>query len=86
MPVQLDLEAPIAPQIIERLEVEEPVILNLPGYAPAAAVVLAEIHGRIGHFPSVIRLKPAAGSAVTKYEVAEIINLQEIRETARTKR
>jgi hypothetical protein len=58
-------------------------LINPPGYAPAAFVLLAELHGRIGHFPTLIRLRPKSGP-VTAYEVAELLNLQTIRETART--
>src|SRR5436189_17759 len=56
-----------------------------PGYTPAAFVLLAELHGRIGHFPSLIRLRPKPGP-VTTYEVAELLNLQAIREEARLRR
>jgi|SRR5579884_2589423 len=61
-------------------------LINPPGYAPAALVLLAELHGRIGHFPSLIRLRPIANSTPTTYEVAELINLQTIREEARHRR
>lgn len=57
-------------------------LINPPGYAPAAFVLLAELHGRIGHFPSLIRLRPKPGP-ITTYEVAELLNLQEVRERAR---
>ncbi len=60
-----------------------PLLVNLPGYAPGAACLLAEIHGRAGYFPAILRLRPVAGSVVTVYEVAELINLQAMRETAR---
>src|SRR5258707_4705878 len=60
-------------------------LINPPGYAPAAFVLLAELHGRIGHFPSLIRLRPKPGP-VTSYEVAELLNLQTIREGARSRR
>lgn len=56
-----------------------------PGYAPAAFVLLAELHGCIGHFPTLIRLRPKAGP-VPAYEVAELLNLQAMREAARTRR
>src|SRR5205814_2912181 len=62
-----------------------PLLINPPGYAPAAFVLLAELHGRIGHFPSLIRLRPKSGP-VTAYEVAELLNLQAIREQARMRR
>lgn len=49
-------------------------------------VQLAELHGRIGHFPVLIRLRPVADSVPTRYEVAELLNLQAIREQARYRR
>lgn len=64
----------------------EPILVNLPGYTPAAAVALAELHGRMGGFPSIIRLRPVAGSTPTRYEVAEIVNLNEVRDAARDTR
>ena len=60
-------------------------LINPPGYAPAAIVLLAELHGRIGHFPALIRLRPCPGP-ITTYEVAELINLQTIRDEARKQR
>lgn len=60
-------------------------LINPPGYAPAAFVLLAELHGRIGHFPTLIRLRPKPGP-VTSYEVTELLNLQTIREEARKRR
>ncbi len=50
------------------------------------AVLLAELHGRIGHFPAVLRLRPIVGALVTEYEVAEIVNLEEVRRAARAGR
>jgi len=64
----------------------EPLVVNLPGYAPAAAVLLAELHGRIGGFPAIVRLGPVADSTPTRYEVAEVINLQQVREEGRRRR
>jgi hypothetical protein len=92
---QFDHELPFAEQVralAERvgLSPEEwqtaPLLINPPGYAPAAAALLAELHGRIGHFPAVLRLSPVEGSIPTCYEVAEIINLQRIRDQARKRR
>lgn len=60
-------------------------LINPPGYAPAAFVLLAELHGRMGHFPAIVRLRPRPGALPT-YEVAELINLQAIREEARKRR
>lgn len=64
----------------------EPLLVNLPGYVPAAGCLLAEIHGRAGHFPVLLRLSPLAGSTPTVYQVSEVINLQEVRDQARTRR
>jgi len=63
-----------------------PVVANLPSFAPVAAAVLAEIHGRTGHFPTIVRLRPVAGSTPTRYEVAELIDLQAARDAARGRR
>ena len=94
IPVQINQEEQLEPQITSIVDAtglssEEwqtrPLLINPPGYAPAAFVLLAELHGRIGHFPSLIRLRPKPGP-VTSFEVAELLNLQTIRETARTRR
>jgi hypothetical protein len=63
-----------------------PLVLNLPSLAPIAAIVLAELHGRMGYFPSVLRLRPVAGSNPPSYEVAEIVQLQTVRDAARARR
>lgn len=94
IPVQIDQEQPLESQIralvdSAGLTSEEwqtrALLINPPGYAPAAFVLLAELHGRIGHFPSLIRLRPKAGP-LPAYEVAELLNLQTIREEARKRR
>ncbi len=94
IPVQIDQAEPLEAQIIAIVDAaglssEEwqtrQLLINPPGYAPAAFVLLAELHGRMGHFPSLIRLRPKPGP-VTSYEVAELLNLQTIREVARKRR
>src|SRR2546425_6019780 len=94
IPVQIDQSEPLESQITAvinavGLSSQEwqtyPLLINPPGYAPAAFVLLAQLHGRIGHFPSLIRLRPKPGP-VTTYEVAELLNLQAIREAARKRR
>jgi hypothetical protein len=62
-----------------------PLLVVLPAMAPAAAALPAELHGRTGHFPAVVRLRPVAGGAPA-YEVAEVIDLQAILDMARAKR
>jgi hypothetical protein len=64
----------------------EPILVNPPALNVITALLLAELHGRMGYFPPVIRLRPVAGSTPPRYEVAEIINLQTVRDAARLKR
>ena len=52
----------------------------------SAAVVLAQVHGRSGYFPPVLRLRPVRDEIPPRFEVAEILNLQVMRERAREKR
>ena len=94
VPVQIDNEYSLAEQVTKiadatNLSSEEwqtrPLAVNPPVYTAAAVALLAEIHGRIGHFPSLIRLRPKPGP-VTAYEVAELLNLQSIRDEARLRR
>ena len=63
-----------------------PILINPPGHALITAALLAELHGRMGHFPTVIRLRPVAGAVTPQFEVAEVVNLQVVREAARGKR
>lgn len=61
-------------------------LVALPALHVAAAAVLAEIEGRAGHLPAVIRLKPVVGAATPRFAVAEILNLFLIRNQARSLR
>jgi len=58
-------------------------LINLPSLTCSTAVVLALLHGRMGYFPPVLRLRPETGNLVTRFVVAEIINLRAIRERGR---
>ncbi len=95
IPVQIDQAEPLEPQITAIVDAAglssqewqtRLLLINPPGYAPAAFVLLAEMHGRTGHFPALIRLRPVPDSTPTIYEVVELINLQTIREKARRRR
>lgn len=61
-------------------------LIVLPSLNYIAAVLLAELHGRMGRFPAILRQRPVADALVTTYEVAEIINLDTVRNAARTRR
>lgn len=95
IPTQLDLDAPFGPQVVSladaaRLTPEqwqsEPLLVVLPSLNHAAAALLAELHGRMGYFPPVVRLRPVAGALPPRYEVAEILDLQSLRAAARRRR
>jgi hypothetical protein len=95
VPTQLDHERPFDEQVRELVDgvglssVEwqtAPLIINPPGYAPAAVALLAELHGRMGYFPAIVRLRPVPDSNPVQFEVAEVINLQAVRDRARERR
>jgi len=64
----------------------EPLLVVLPSLNFIAAALLAELHGRMGYFPPVVRTRPVADALPRRYEVAEILDLQMMREDARRKR
>ena len=63
-----------------------PLLVNLPGYAPAVAVLLAQLHGIMGYFPAILRVRPVVGAIPPRFEVAEVLNLQAIRQVTRSLR
>jgi hypothetical protein len=92
---QLDTDEPLASQVIKMVSQVPligkewqtlPLIINLPSLNYAAALVLTELHGRMGCFPACLRLRPVTGSVPPRYEVAEILNLNELRREARERR
>ncbi len=64
----------------------EPILLVPPALNFIAAMLLAHLHGLMGYFPPIIRIAPVAGSLPPRYHVAEIIDLQAIRNAARALR
>ena len=94
-PNQVEVGAALAPQVAAMADAAgltpeawqtTPLLVNLPALSGSAAVLLAELHGRIGYFPAILRLRPVAGSTPPRFEVAEIINLQAVRNAARKTR
>lgn len=94
-PNQVEVGAALAPQVAAMADAAgltpeawqtTPLLVNLPALSGSAAVLLAELHGRIGYFPAMLRLRPVAGSTPPRFEVAEIINLQAVRNLARKAR
>lgn len=86
---------PLAPQIRELVDSvgltsqewqTEALLINPPGLAPAALCLMAEIHGRTGYFPATVHIRPVPGSVPRQFEVAEILDLQALRDEARRHR
>ena len=64
----------------------EKILVIPPSLSIISCMLLPELHGRMGYFPAMVRIKPISGSIPPSYEPAEIINLQEIRDKARSLR
>ncbi len=62
------------------------IVVNPPGLAPAAALLLAGLHGRMGYFPTIVRMRPVPSSTPRVFEVAELLDLQGAREAGRLAR
>jgi len=95
VPCQLDNAQPLAFQVAALadacgLSAEEwqtlAVLVNPPSLNFIAVALLAELHGRCGYFPAHLRLRPVPGSAPRRFEVAEILDLQGQRDSARQRR
>ncbi len=92
IPVQIDQTQNLTPQVAALVDTAGlsptdwqtiPILVNPPGLSVVTALLLAELHGRMGGFPSLVRIRPIPSSTPTTYDVAEVINLQAIRETSR---
>lgn len=90
--VQLDMEQPLAPQISQIIDgiprspdqwATEPALVNLPGAAIAAGLVVAELHGRSGSFPRVLSLLRGEDGV---FRLGQLIDLQSVRDEARKAR
>lgn len=95
VPFQMDNAQPFVAQVTGRIDTvgfspqqwqTEPILINPPAYAPAGAILLAELHGRMGYFPMVIRIRPVPNATPPTFEVAELLNLQAVRDQARAQR
>lgn len=64
----------------------EGIVVAPPALNFAAAALLAELHGRAGYFVPIVRTRPVAGSLPPRFEVAEIVDLQAVRDQARARR
>jgi hypothetical protein len=57
-----------------------PIHINPPTLNVITATLLAETPWAHGYFPAMLRLRPVCGKSTARFEVAEIINLQAVRE------
>lgn len=90
-----DNRQPFQPQLAELLK-EVPLapdqwqtaslLVNPPAYNYVAILLLAELHGRTGYFPACLRLRPVEDAVPPRFEVAEILSLQKVRNGARQTR
>lgn len=62
---------------------QQPLLVNLPTLSVIAGLLLAELHGRMGYFPSIVRLKPVSNMGAVSFAFAEVLNLNAIRDEAR---
>ncbi len=92
---QIDPQQPLAPQAVALADEtkltplewqSEELLVNPPALNFIAAALLAELHGRCGYFPAMLRTRPVPNSTPPRYEAAEIVNLQAVRDEARKRR
>lgn len=95
LPIHFEHGLPFQPQLQKALEVvtlspqewqTAGILVNLPSFNYIAAMTLAELHGRMGYFPPILRLRPVEGAIPPRFEVAEVVNLQALRDAARKER
>jgi hypothetical protein len=93
--VQFEVSKDFVSQVVEMVDSldippdqwqKEVWLIVLPSLNFIAAILLAELHGRMGRFPTMVRLRPVADMVVSTFEVAEIINLDSVRNAARARR
>jgi hypothetical protein len=92
VPVQIDHDGDLLAQVVKLADATGlspvewqtlPLVVNPPGYAAAASALVVEMHGRIGHFPTILRIVPVKQSTPRRFKVAGMINLDDIRDAAR---
>jgi len=95
VPSQIDPQQPLAPQVVAMADAAgltpqqwqtESILINLPSLNYSAALLIAELHGRMGYFPPCLRLRPVKDALPPRFEVAEVLDLQAVRDTARRRR
>lgn len=92
---QVDTRRPLVPQVTALADgcglsptdwQTLPLLVNPPSLNFIAVTLLAELHGRCGYFPAHLRMRPVPASTPPRFEVAELVNLQAVRDVARQQR
>ncbi|MCG2787971.1 MAG: CRISPR-associated protein Csx15 [Anaerolineae bacterium] len=95
LPIHFEHGQPFQPQLQKALEAvtlspqewqTAGILVNLPSFNYIAAMTLAELHGRMGYFPPILRMRPVEDAIPPRFEVAEVVNLQALRDAARKER
>ena len=95
VPSQVDVQEALAPQVAALAAAAgltptqwqtESILINPPALNFSAVALLAYLHGLMGYFPPIVRIRPVAGSLPPRFEAAEILDLQGLRDAARQKR
>lgn len=95
IPSQIDPQQPLVPQVVALTDQAGlspaewqtlPLLVNPPTLNFIAVALLAELHGRCGYFPAHLRMRPVQGRLPPQYEVAEVLDLQAVRDQARERR
>lgn len=94
-PAHFDVDRPFGPQLAALLDVipltaeqwqTTAILVNPPAQSTIAVLLLADLHGRLGYFPATLRLRRVPNALPPRFEVAELLDLQSIREAARKTR
>ena len=89
--VQLDIGAPIAPQIRTIIDAVSTSLdgtvpslaIVLPGMSEATAYILSELHGRMGSFPAIVPLRRDADLGIFVVADESTQSLEAVRQDAR---
>lgn len=61
-------------------------LIVVPSLSSMAAVAVAYLHGLIGGFPQILRVWSVTRNNLTEWDVAEIVNLRDVRKAGRQAR
>lgn len=87
---QIDQTQPLVPQAAAIVDAAglfsedwqtRPLVVNPPALANASLTVVADIHGRMGYWPPILRV--VADNEVGGFKVSEIVQLQRVRDDGR---